>query len=68
MLEAALFEADVAPADAVMIGDTTFDIVMARDANVRAIGVAWGYHAPVELREAGAIAVAADMAELESLL
>lgn len=68
MLEAAMFEAGVAPADAVMVGDTTFDIVMARDARVRAIGVAWGYHAPAELLEAGAKAVAANMAELEEML
>ena len=68
MLEAALFEAGVSPADAVMIGDTTFDIHMARDANVRAIGVAWGYHAPDELLEAGAETVARDISELEKLL
>lgn len=68
MLEAALFEAGVAPADAVMIGDTTFDVVMACDAQVRALGVAWGYHAPDELLQAGAQAVAADIADLEKLL
>lgn len=68
MLEAALFEAGVTPGDAVMIGDTSFDMLMARDANVRAVGVAWGYHAPDELREAGAAAVARDIAELEALL
>ena len=34
------------PADTVMIGDTTFDIEMARAAGCRALGVAWGYHAP----------------------
>jgi len=68
MLEAALFEAGVQPSDAVMIGDTTFDIDMARAANVRAIGVAWGYHEPHELVEAGAAAIASDVTELEQLL
>lgn len=68
MLEAALFEAAAQPGDAVMIGDTTFDIDMARAAGVRAIGVAWGYHAPAELIAAGAEAVAATCAELEGLL
>ncbi|HEY8603952.1 HAD-IA family hydrolase [Tsuneonella suprasediminis] len=68
MLEAALFEAATQPGDAVMIGDTTFDIDMARAAGVRAIGVAWGYHAPSELIAAGAEAVAATCAELEGLL
>lgn len=68
MLEAALFEAGVSPRQAVMIGDTSFDMVMARDANVRAMGVAWGYHTPDELREAGAESVAMDPANLGELL
>ncbi len=68
MLEAALFEAGVTPSEAVMIGDTTFDIVMAREANVRSIGVAWGYHEPEELLDAGAEAVAQDNTHLEQLL
>jgi phosphoglycolate phosphatase len=68
MLEAALFEVGVAPGQAVMIGDTSFDMVMARDANVRAMGVAWGYHTPDELRDAGAEAVAIDPANLGELL
>jgi phosphoglycolate phosphatase len=68
MLEAALFEAGAKPADAVMIGDTTFDMSMARAAQVRAIGVAWGYHAPEELIEAGAEAVAQTPQELGEML
>lgn len=68
MLEAALVEAGAEPADAVMIGDTTFDMEMARAAGVRAIGVAWGYHTAEELREAGAEQVAATPAELGDLL
>ncbi len=68
MLEAALFEAGAQPANAVMIGDTTFDIIMAREANIRSIGVAWGYHEPQELSDAGAESVAAHVAELERLL
>ncbi|MEE1877424.1 HAD-IA family hydrolase [Altererythrobacter litoralis] len=68
MLDTALFEAGVAPGAAVMVGDTTFDILMARDAGVRALGVAWGYHTPDELRRAGAEAVAQHPTELEKLL
>jgi phosphoglycolate phosphatase len=68
MLEAALAEAGASPDEAVMIGDTTFDMEMARAAGVRAIGVAWGYHSPDELIAAGAEAVAASPAELEELL
>lgn len=68
MLEAALFEAGATAQEAVMIGDTSFDMIMAKDAGVRAIGVAWGYHSPDDLREAGAENVAADMPHLEQLL
>lgn len=68
MLEAALFEAAVQPGDAVMIGDTSFDMEMAVAAGVRAIGVAWGYHEAHELREAGAIAVAETAEELGELI
>lgn len=68
MLEEALAEAGVAAADAVMVGDTSFDMDMARAAGVRAIGVAWGYHEPRELMEAGAIGVAETMEQLEELI
>jgi phosphoglycolate phosphatase len=56
------------PAATVMIGDTTYDIEMARAAGVRALGVAWGYHAPEELIAAGAEAVAATAGELQEMI
>lgn len=40
--------------ETVMIGDTTYDIEMARAAGVGAIGVGWGYHPVVALEAAGA--------------
>ncbi len=54
MLERAMDEAGCTPAETVMIGDTVFDMQMARSAGTLAVGVAWGYHDPAELREAGA--------------
>ena len=68
MLEQALFEAEATPDQAVMIGDTSFDMIMARDAGVRAMGVAWGYHEPEELVRTGAESVANDPQHLEQLL
>lgn len=68
MLEAALFEAAAEPAEAVMIGDTAYDMQMARDAGVRGIGVDWGYHAPHELIAAGAEFVAESPAQLKERL
>ena len=37
--------------DLVMIGDTTYDLEMARAAGTRAIGVSWGHHSVERLRE-----------------
>ncbi len=68
MLEAALADAGALAHEAVMIGDTSFDMAMARSAGVRAIGVAWGYHTTEELRLAGAEGVAATMEELRVLI
>jgi phosphoglycolate phosphatase len=44
MLEAALAETGLSADQAVMIGDTEFDMAMAQAAGIRAIGVSWGYH------------------------
>jgi phosphoglycolate phosphatase len=54
MIRAAMAETGVGPERTVMVGDTTFDVEMALAAGVGALGVAWGYHPPEELREAGA--------------
>lgn len=64
MLHAAIAEAGADAASSVMIGDTVFDIAMARNAGVRAIGVDWGYHDDYELHDAGAARVVSTMAEL----
>ncbi len=64
MIEAALAQAGVSREHAVMIGDTSFDMMMARAAAVPALGVGWGYHLPDELFAAGARSVAMDSAEL----
>jgi phosphoglycolate phosphatase len=68
MLEAAMAEAGARPSQTAMIGDTTYDIEMARAAGCRALGVAWGYHAPEELLAVGAEAVAHTAAELGEML
>ncbi|MCX7566842.1 HAD-IA family hydrolase [Sulfitobacter sp. F26169L] len=44
MLLQALSETGVEPDDAVMVGDTTFDMEMAQAAGITGIGVSWGYH------------------------
>lgn len=44
MVLAAMDETGVAPHNTVMIGDTSYDMEMARAAGVRSVGVTWGYH------------------------
>ena len=68
MILQAMAETGVAPEHTVMIGDTSFDMAMARAAGVRAIGVEWGYHTADELRAAGAVAVAETVFELKELI
>ena len=57
MILNALRATGVSPGRAVMVGDTSFDMEMARAAGIRAIGVRWGYHPPEALTAAGAAAV-----------
>ncbi|MGB3738817.1 MAG: HAD-IA family hydrolase [Pontixanthobacter sp.] len=68
MLHAAMGEAGVAPDRTVMIGDTTFDMIMARGAYVAALGVDWGYHASAELMEEGARQVCSTPHDLSDAL
>ena len=64
MILAAMAETGTKPAETIMIGDTSFDMAMARAAGATAIGVAWGYHPVAELEIAGAHTIAADFAAL----
>lgn len=57
MLEELLLRAATMPAQALMIGDTEYDMAMARAAGVDAVGVACGVHDSARLRRAGAIDV-----------
>jgi phosphoglycolate phosphatase len=57
MLLNAMAALGAAPGGTIMIGDTTYDIEMARAAKVAAIGVGWGYHDSRELTQAGAVTV-----------
>jgi phosphoglycolate phosphatase len=52
MVLAALSDTGVDPDDAVLIGDTAFDVEMGRAAGIRTIGVNWGYHSADRLAAA----------------
>lgn len=68
MVYQALADAGAEAANAVVIGDTVYDIHMGKAAGTRTIGVNWGYHPVDELRRAGADAIAESMDELAALL
>ena len=68
MLELAMAEAGAAPATTAMIGDTSYDMVMAKAAGCAAIGVAWGYHNSADLLEGGADVIAESPGALVAIL
>lgn len=64
-----LAETNCLAEETVMIGDTVYDILMARAVpGCKAVAVTWGHHAEAELRAAGADAVIRDFSELDGVL
>ena len=68
MVEANLTALSRLPHEAVVIGDTSFDMHMAQNADVATIGVDWGFHTKAELIECGADIVVSTMADLDAAL
>ncbi len=54
MLLQAMKETGIPPEKTVMIGDTSYDMLMAACAKVASVGVSWGYHSVADLEKAGA--------------
>jgi phosphoglycolate phosphatase len=68
LLEVAMAEVGAEPKDTVMVGDTTSDIEMARNAGCVALAVNWGNHSEAQLRAAGAHHVIGHFSELGEAL
>ncbi len=68
MARAAMRESGARAQMTVVIGDTGFDMAMARSAGAMALGVGWGYHPPEELLRTGAARVADRPADLPAIL
>ena len=68
MLEQVMRETGSWPEETILVGDTTYDMGMARAARARAVGVAWGYHPADALRHAGADVVLDTFTELVELV
>jgi phosphoglycolate phosphatase len=58
----------VTPAEVVIVGDTPFDVEVARRGGARSIAVATGRHSINELREAGADRVFEDLSDTDAVL
>ena len=54
--------------DAVMVGDTAFDVLGAKAHGIPTIGVSWGYGEVKDMEEAGAIGIAHSMENLYHLI
>lgn len=68
MIEQAMADAGAVPETTMMIGDTSYDMAMARAAGATAIGVTWGYHDADELVAAGAQLLAAHPSQLAEMM
>lgn len=60
MVHTCLADGGVDARDSVVVGDTSFDMAMARSAGSYALGVTWGYHDDEGLKRAGAHDIVAD--------
>ncbi len=68
MLLALLDEFAVAPEQALMIGDTTFDMAMAARANMPRLAVAYGAHDPARLLAYRPLACLAHLSDIRSIV
>lgn len=68
MMDSILRELGVEPHEAVMIGDTSYDLQLAANAGVRSIGVSCGSHSEQSLQDTGlAVAILSDVTKLPDL-
>lgn len=68
MLLQAIQETGAAPETAIMVGDTSYDMIMASCAGFAGIGVTWGYHSFADLKRAGARTIVRSFAALAQAL
>jgi phosphoglycolate phosphatase len=68
MMIQAMTEAGAGPRATVMVGDTTYDMMMARNAGALALAVTWGYHEKSELEASGADAVVEEFGAIASTI
>ncbi|MCU0819858.1 MAG: HAD-IA family hydrolase [Beijerinckiaceae bacterium] len=68
MIENACRDTGITPSRTVMIGDSSFDMKMAKAAGAHAIGVSWGFQSVDLLRASGADEIVEDFEALHSAI
>lgn len=68
MIHTAIAEAGSSPEHTIMVGDTSYDMLMSVRAGSHALGVNWGYHGEDELEAAGAKHIASEYSEVPALV
>ncbi|HUH39645.1 MAG TPA: HAD-IA family hydrolase [Castellaniella sp.] len=68
MLEQLLIEFDLEPFEVIMVGDTTHDVLMARNAGVDSLAVSYGAHPRQVLGAAEPTALVSTVADMQSWL
>lgn len=68
MLNSILEELDIAPNEAIMIGDTSHDLGMAQNAEIDSIGVTFGVHDTQVLEQFNPKAIVHSLSELKTIL
>jgi phosphoglycolate phosphatase len=68
MIQEIIVDLDTTLNRTLMVGDTTYDMQMAANAKVDAIGVSYGVHAPAQLTAEGALAIVETLSEIPNWL
>jgi len=68
MLEEILQETGHEPAQSIMVGDSEYDLAMARSAGVAGVGVSFGVHSPLRLQNHAPLAIIDELNELLELV
>ena len=68
MLQQLLAETGIVPEDAVMVGDTEYDLEMASRAGIASVGVSYGAHAPERLQKWSPLAILDCFSELPEII
>jgi phosphoglycolate phosphatase len=56
------------PDQMLMVGDTTFDLEMAKNAGVQSVGVSYGAHSVTQLEEYSPLAIVDCLSKLPAML